>query len=47
LVLNDENNLADVISKIILPNDLVLTLGAGSIGKLASQLPEQVRQALT
>jgi UDP-N-acetylmuramate--alanine ligase len=47
LVLDDDNNLADVISKIILPNDLVLTLGAGSIGKLASQLPEQVRQALT
>lgn len=47
LVLDDEDSLAEIISKVILPNDLVLTLGAGSIGKLAQGLPEQVQQALT
>lgn len=45
LVLEDEDTLAEVLSKITLPNDIVLTLGAGSIGKLAALLPEQVRQA--
>lgn len=46
LVLDDENSLAEVLSKIILPNDLVLTLGAGSIGRLAALLPEEIRQVL-
>lgn len=43
LLLEDEQQLSSVLVNLILPDDIVLTLGAGSIGKLAAQLPEQVK----
>lgn len=43
ILLEDEQQLAAVLAKLILPNDIVLTLGAGSIGKIASGLLAQIQ----
>lgn len=40
--LEDIQQLPEVLADIVRPNDLVLTLGAGNIGQLASDLPEAV-----
>ena len=42
VVLEDDDDLAATLSNIILPGDIVLTLGAGSIGKIAADLCDQV-----
>jgi UDP-N-acetylmuramate--alanine ligase len=42
VVIEDNDELATILSNIILPDDIVLTLGAGSIGKIASGLCDQV-----
>lgn len=42
VVLENNDELAVTLSNIILPDDIVLTLGAGSIGKIASGLCGQV-----
>ena len=42
VVLEDNDELAATLSNIILSGDIVLTLGAGSIGKIASGLCKQV-----
>lgn len=42
VVIEDNDELAKILSNIILPDDIVLTLGAGSIGKIASGLCDQV-----
>lgn len=44
LLIEDENQLGEILAKLLLPNDIVLTLGAGSIGKLAAALPAKVQQ---
>ena len=43
VLLEDEQRLSEVLARIILPGDIVLTLGAGSIGKIAATLPEQIQ----
>ncbi len=47
VLLEDEQELSKILAKIILPEDIVLTLGAGSIGKLASNLPAQIQQEVS
>ena len=42
-VLLEDDELEETLAKMILPNDLVITLGAGSIGRLAKRLFEQVQ----
>jgi UDP-N-acetylmuramate--alanine ligase len=42
VVLENNDELAVTLSNIILPDDIVLTLGAGSIGKIAAGLCGQV-----
>ena len=43
ILIEDEQQLAPILAKLILPNDIVLTLGAGSIGKIASNLHSQIQ----
>ena len=43
VLLEDEQQLAAVVANLVLPNDIVLTLGAGSIGKMAATLPARVK----
>jgi UDP-N-acetylmuramate--alanine ligase len=42
MILRNENELADVISHVAKPGDMVVCLGAGSITKWAHALPEQL-----
>jgi len=39
------HDLSDILPGIVKPNDVVLTLGAGSIGQVASSLPDQFNQS--
>jgi UDP-N-acetylmuramate--alanine ligase len=39
----DVNDLADTLRTMLRPNDVVLTLGAGSIGAVAAELPNALR----
>ncbi len=43
VLLEDEQKLSHTLANIIAPDDIVITLGAGSIGKLATTLFEQVQ----
>jgi len=43
VLLENDQQLSSTLAKIVAPNDIVITLGAGSIGKLASSLYEQVQ----
>ena len=43
VLLEDENDLSDTINKIILPDDVVITMGAGSIGRIAKDIYAQVK----
>jgi len=43
VLLEDDQELGTTLANIVAPNDIVLTLGAGSIGKLASTLCQQVQ----
>ena len=43
VLLEDDQELSSTLAKIVAPNDIVITLGAGSIGRLASTLYEQVQ----
>lgn len=40
------NELATILAGIVKTNDVVLTLGAGSVGQIAAELPEELAQAL-
>lgn len=44
--LSDVKDLCDVLSGLLQPGDVVLTLGAGSIGQVAAELPERLPVAL-
>ena len=44
IFVEDIELLADTLSEILRPNDLLLTMGAGSIGQVASMLPEVLAQ---
>lgn len=43
VLLENDQELSSTLAKIVAPNDIVITLGAGSIGRLASSLYEQVQ----
>ena len=43
IFIEDITELSDTLKDILKPNDLALTLGAGNIGLVASQLPEQMQ----
>ena len=43
VLIENDQELSATLAKIVAPNDIVITLGAGSIGKLASSLYEQVQ----
>ena len=43
MLLENDQELSSTLAKIVVPNDIVITLGAGSIGRLASSLYEQVQ----
>ena len=43
VLLENEQELSSTLAKIVAPNDIVITLGAGSIGRLASSLYEQMQ----
>lgn len=43
--IEDITKLQETLKDILKPNDLVLTLGAGNIGLIANQLPEQMQEA--
>ena len=38
------DTLPDVLSKVLQPNDLLLTMGAGSIGQIAAVLPQALSE---
>ena len=38
--------LGDILSKVICPGDVVLTLGAGNIGAIAAELPGKLAAKL-
>jgi len=42
-LLEDEQELSATLANIVAPNDIVITLGAGSIGRLATNLYQQVQ----
>ncbi len=44
IFVEDITKLSDTLKDILKPNDLALTLGAGNIGLVASQLPDQMRE---
>ena len=44
VLLDNEQDLPAFLAKVILPDDILLTLGAGSIGKLALGLPAKIQR---
>lgn len=47
IFIEDVTSLCQVLSPILEPGDVVLTLGAGSIGQVASELPDQLAKTLS
>ena len=45
IVMTDEHSLFAILEEIIQDNDLVLTMGAGSIGRFAQEAFEQFNQS--
>ena len=43
IFVTDSDRLADILAGIIKPDDVVLMMGAGSVGKIAAALPDAVR----
>ncbi|MEL7311674.1 MAG: UDP-N-acetylmuramate--L-alanine ligase [Pseudomonadota bacterium] len=43
----DAQALAETVSRLLQPDDLLLTMGAGNVGALANALPDQLRIALS
>lgn len=46
ILIENHDELATILANIILPEDIVLTLGAGNVGQIAAQLPKQLHIAL-
>lgn len=46
IFVEDVNSLAQVLAGIVQANDVLLTLGAGSVGQIATQLPQQLTELL-
>ena len=44
--LKDRNELAEILAGIVQPDDVVLTMGAGNVGQIAQELPENLAAAL-
>jgi UDP-N-acetylmuramate--alanine ligase len=42
----DRNDLANILAGIVKADDVLLTLGAGSVGQIAAELPEELAKAL-
>lgn len=42
----DRNELAEILAGIVQADDVVLTMGAGNVGQIAAELPEQLAVAL-
>ncbi len=42
----DQNDLATILSSIVQAGDVILTMGAGNVGQIATELPEQLAQEL-
>jgi UDP-N-acetylmuramate--alanine ligase len=42
----DRNELVQILAGIVRPDDVLLTMGAGNVGQIAAQLPEQLAAAL-
>ncbi len=43
----DRNDLANILVGIVKPDDVVLTMGAGNVGQIATELPEKLETALS
>ncbi len=44
---SQQQELATILAGIVQPDDVLLTMGAGNVGQIAQQLPEQLQQALS
>lgn len=42
----NRNDLATILAGIVKPNDVILTMGAGNVGQIAAELPQQLQEAL-
>ena len=42
----DRNELAEILAGIVQPDDVILTMGAGNVGQIATELPEKLAEAL-
>ena len=43
---SQQQDLATILAGIVRPDDVLLTMGAGNVGQIAQQLPEQLQEAL-
>jgi UDP-N-acetylmuramate--alanine ligase len=43
---NDWNDLAKILAGLVKPDDVIMTMGAGNVGHIATQLPELLAHAL-
>ena len=43
----NQEDLAKILAGLVRPNDVVLTMGAGNVGQIAAQLPQQLAQAIS
>ena len=43
----NQDDLAKILAGLVRPNDVVLTMGAGNVGQIAAQLPQQLAQAIS
>jgi UDP-N-acetylmuramate--alanine ligase len=43
---SQQQELATILAGIVQPNDVLLTMGAGNVGQIAQQLPEQLQKVL-
>jgi UDP-N-acetylmuramate--alanine ligase len=42
----DNDDLVQILAGIVKENDVILTLGAGNVGQIATELPEKLAAAL-
>ena len=46
IFVKEQNDLATILSSIVQAGDVILTMGAGNVGQIATELPEQLVQEL-